>query len=208
MMLALQLAAAAWLLTSWNAGPAAESAEPAAFIVDERRLDYAEDEGTGRRLAAIHAVLERRGATIALRVTAAAIGPQVDAIPGWQGIRGANRITAEELGAIVEKGRMRVETDGAGLREPLLGAASPGRRGRVPERRRSAGGSIDVGATTEVDYTLELIAATPPLGNGLRRTRLVVDGVPRLEVTTFTRGDRGRILDVRALHEPDPPRTP
>ena len=134
-----------------------------------------------------------------LRIVAAAIGPRVDAVPGWQGVAGANRITAEEITSILEKRRLRVETDGALLAATLLGDARAGRRGPIPERRVAASRAIDHQAFTDVEYPLELIATTPPLGDGLRRTRLVVDGKPRLEITTVTHGGRGRIRDVKAL---------
>jgi hypothetical protein len=178
---------------------ASAPARPHPSILDERRFDYPEDEGTGRLLAAIHVVLERRGAETTLRVTASAIGAGLDPLPGWQGVRGANRISAEEFGSIVEHDRMRVETTGPDRGAPHLGSAHTGRRGRLPERRLAADGSIDVRAMTAAEYPVELIAETTLAGDGRRRTQLVVDGKPRLEVVTLVHGAAGWIVEARAL---------
>src|SRR5262245_10315686 len=113
---------------AWRvAGPRASSSLPPApglapaVILDSRRLDFLEDEGTGRRLADLRVDLERGAGGITVRVVASAIGPRVDAIPGWQGVAAANRITAEEIASILEKNRMRVETDGVADLQPLPG---------------------------------------------------------------------------------------
>src|SRR5262249_44117254 len=155
--------------------------EQRAVVLDACSYDYPEDEGTGRILAVITTVLERNDAGITLRVAASAIGPRLDPVPGWQGVRGGNRITAEEIESSVSKPRIRVETDAGGHGTPVLGSVRAGRRGRIAERRRLPDGSIDVTATTAAEYPIELVAETPPLADGRQHTRLVVDGKPRLE---------------------------
>jgi hypothetical protein len=203
-MRALAPAVALAAILAWIAAAPPRAAErpptPRAVTLDERRFDYLEDEPTGRVLAEIRARLERQGGDAVLRVTASAIGARVDPVPGWQGVRGSNRITAEEIASISANGRLCVETDvdGAAARR---GSARTGRRGRIPERRIGADGSIDVTAQTAAEYPLELIAETAPLGAGVHRTRLVLDGRPRLEIVTTTRGADGRILEIRAIDE-------
>jgi hypothetical protein len=184
-------------------GPTAPEAAAPAVLLDSRRIDYFEDEGTGRRLAELRVVLERDPGGVSLRIVASAVGPRIDPIPGWQGVSGANRITAEELASILSRGRLSVEVDGVAPGEPGLGTVHGGRRGRIPERRRQPDGEIDFSALTGEVYPLELVAVTPPLGSGVRRTRLLLDGQPRLEVTTFSGRDSGRIREVRMLSEHD-----
>jgi hypothetical protein len=174
-----------------------------AVLLDSRHVDYLEDEGTGRRLAELRLDLACKAGAVSLRIVATAVGPRVDPVPGWQGVAGANRITAEELGSILRRGRLSVEVDGVAPGEPGLGTVHGGRRGHIPERRRRADGEIDFSALTAEEYPLELVAITPPLGSGARRTRLLLDGKSRLEVTTFTGRDRGRIREVRMLSEHD-----
>jgi hypothetical protein len=172
-----------------------------ALVVDEKRCDYLEDEGTGRCLADIRASLVRRGGALQLRIVAAATGPRVDPVPGWRGVQGANRITAEEIRSIVEQGRMRVVTEGGA--DPAGASIEIGMRGRIPERRRAADGGIDVAGMTDVESPLELVATTPALGEGVRRTRLIVDEQPRLEIVTTIANGRARIREIRSLPRPE-----
>jgi hypothetical protein len=184
-------------------GPTAPEAAVPVVRLDSRRVDYLEDEGTGRRLAELRLELAREAGAVSLRIVATAVGPRVDPIPGWQGVAGANRITAEEFASILRRGRLSVEVDGVAPDEPRFGTVRGGRQGHIPERRRRPDGAIDFDALTGDEYPLELVAITPPLGTGARRTRLLLDGKPRLEVTTFTSLDHGRIREVRMLSEHD-----
>jgi hypothetical protein len=196
---------AGWFLATprRECGDAPPPGTAPAVLLDSRRVDYLEDEGTGRRLAELRLELVREAGAVSLRIVATAAGPRVDPVPGWQGVAGANRITAEELASILRRGRLSVEVAGVAPGEPGSGTVHGGRRGRVPERRRRTDGGIDLDALTCEEYPLELVAITPPLGSGARRTRLLLDGKPRLEVTTFTGRDRGRIREVRMLSEHD-----
>src|SRR5262245_53592917 len=65
--------------------------------LDTRRLLFREDEQPSRVVAEVTATLVRdREGALRLRFLASATGPHVDPAPGWEGVRGVNRITAEE----------------------------------------------------------------------------------------------------------------
>src|SRR5262245_10943039 len=70
--------------------------------LETRRLLFREDEQPSRVVAEVTATLVRDGeGSLWLRFLASATGSQVDPAPGWEGVAGVNRITAEEMGALL-----------------------------------------------------------------------------------------------------------
>src|SRR5207247_500886 len=118
-----------------------------------------------------------------LALAISAVGSQVEAIPGYAGVRGANRYTAEQIEHILT-GRFSfaVTTQAEDGSPPWLGRWHGGRRGPIPERRLRPDGRIDFLAMTRREYPLELLVETDGLVQGLLTTQLWFEGVPRLRV--------------------------
>src|SRR5262245_65672435 len=73
-------------------------AERSEETLDAHRLLFREDEHPSRVVAEVTATLVRdRSGALRLRLLASATGSQVDPAPGWEGVAGVNRITAEEM---------------------------------------------------------------------------------------------------------------
>src|SRR5262249_43312139 len=85
--------------------PAATSAS-ADEVLDRRALVFREDEDPTRRIAHVEARLVRTGNAVALRVVASAVGADVDPAPGWEQLARSNRITAEEMTALLDRGEL------------------------------------------------------------------------------------------------------
>src|SRR5437870_2456658 len=66
----------------------------------DQRFDY-RDSHDGRRLADIRVEIVPSEGAQSLRLVVSAVGPRVDSIPGFPGIHGANRYTAEQIESIV-----------------------------------------------------------------------------------------------------------
>ena len=174
-------------------------------LLDEVSADYLEDELTNRVLGAIHVQLRREAGPeageVRVHVTARADGPNVDPIPGYRGVRGGNHITARELEKLLETGRLKIVTQTAHDNTKHFGTCTPGRRGRIPERRVDENGTLLLNTLSERDYLLEVRARSIPLPAGEHATYLEVNGVPRLCVHTVL-GDgnnSGRIVSVESL---------
>ncbi|KAF0245373.1 MAG: hypothetical protein FD180_1688 [Planctomycetota bacterium] len=179
------------------ADPAEASPRCAPVVLDERRLDFTEDEGSGRVVADVRAFLLLEDGRVRLRISASAVGPRVDPVPGFQGIRGANRIAAEELQSILRKERGMLATRrGTGV-ETERGREA--RRGRIPERRLNPDGTLDLDAESREEFPLEAVFETAPPGDGVYTTELVVDGRPRLRVVYRVKDNSGRISALEAV---------
>lgn len=173
---------------------------PAAVVVDTRRADYYEDEGTGRVLADVRASMLREpdGRTL-LRMDIAAEGPLVQPIPGFAGVHGANRDTAREILEIIEDERWEVVITDERGQERRGGRFVVTREGTLPERRIRPDGTLDVDGRTDLVLPLEARVVTPPLARGRHRVELFVDHEPRLFaiVRVFRHG--ARILELGSL---------
>ncbi len=179
---------------------ATSAQEPAGLpkVAPPNRFDY-HDDHDDRRLADIRLHLVERDGQRSLELVISAVGPQVEPIPGWQGVRGANRHTAEQIENILT-GRFSfvVKTQSADGVAPWFGRWREGRRGKIPERRLVKG-RIDVDAVTPRDYPLELIVETGGVRPGKQTTELWFDGVPRLRVTYLIAGNEARIVGFASL---------
>src|SRR5262245_41961646 len=71
----------------------AQETSPRVQGAPPRRFDFFDDHD-GRRIADIRLrVVERERNQIGLDIIISAVGPNVESIPGWTGVRGANRHT-------------------------------------------------------------------------------------------------------------------
>ncbi|MCB9872389.1 MAG: hypothetical protein H6837_21220 [Planctomycetes bacterium] len=166
-----------------------------------RDTSYLEDEGTGRRLAALHLQLTaERADTARLAITVSALGPEVDPIPSFEGIHGANHITARELTELLAQQRLRVVTLPAGGSTKRFGTITHGPRGHVPARRLRRDGSLDFAAASFEDYILSAVASSPALGPGDHEVYLEAHGVPRLRVDVHIGAGSPPSGVIRAVH--------
>lgn len=170
------------------------------------QFDY-HDDRDGRNLADVELKLERTGANAepSLNIRISAVGPNVDPIPGYRGVRGANRFTAEELELMLSgKHAVRIQTwhqtrDATAIEGSLKG----GRRGHIPERRLQADGRIDVLAVTRATYPLDVTIDSGTLKLGDQHTDIVVDGIPRLRISFDFDGREAHITGFESLGDPD-----
>jgi len=172
---------------------------PAAELLDERFADYLEDEQTNRVLAGIHVRLRRTGSKTRVWVTASAESPNVDPVPGYRGLRGANHITSRELEKTLAAGQLKILTRCSGSNTKHFGTCFPGRWGRIPERHVDPNGRLLLHAWSEREHLLEVHGRGVPLSDGEHETFLEVKGVPRLRIRTRLLGRTGRIVSVDSL---------
>jgi hypothetical protein len=192
------------LLVSALAGGFTLVSAPAEQPTSSPRVEPADrfayhDDHDGRRLADIRVQVIERDGVKSLQLSISAVGPQVETIPGFAGVRGANRYTAEQIENILS-GRfsfaVKTRVDGSA---PWSGQWRAGRRGPIPERRLGPDGRIDFLAVTPRDYPLELIVDTGRVVDGRQTTELWFDGVPRLRLSYQVAGNRARIVAFQSL---------
>jgi hypothetical protein len=179
--------------------PRAQQARPLPRIVFPNRFEY-HDDHDGRRLADIRLKIVEREGRRSLAMVISAVGAQVEPIPGFAGVRGANRHTAEQIENILS-GRFSflVTTEAEDGSAPWLGQWRAGRHGSIPQRRLLPSGRIDVLAVTPREYPLELLIDTKGLVEGRQTTQLWFDGVPRLRVVYQLARNEVRILEFKSL---------
>jgi hypothetical protein len=168
------------------------------------RFNYRDDHD-GRRLADVRLQVVERGGARSLEMTISAQGPLVEPMPGFAGIRGGNRHTAEQLDNIA-MGRIEfaVKTRRDGAAEGQ-GTWRVGRHGPILERRLRPDGHIDYWSPTPRDYPLELIVDTGKLVDGRHTMELWFDGIARLRIRYDVAGDRVRPLAFASLPGADAP---
>lgn len=168
--------------------------------LDTAALEYRDHEGRGAN-AGVRATLERSKEAVVLRLLVSATGPTVEPPPGFEGRRGANVITAEELDMLVT-GRRQLR--GVTVHPEPQGPSECRRRvtryDGLPVRRLLPDGRIDHQALTRRFYPVELALTSRLFGDGVHTSTWTVDGEPRLRATVELRGDRGRIVKLEALH--------
>ena len=168
-------------------GPVAPSSPRAAAPrrLDHRTLAFREDAEPQRVVAEVEARVEARDDGVHAVVVASATGPRVHGAPGPLSVHGGNRITAEELTALLAR-------DGVGLRVREGGGRAPGprgpvavvTRGQVRERRIDPDGRVRhvevgpaegaVGVTWTSDAVPEGTTTFEVVADGRVRVRCVV----------------------------------
>jgi hypothetical protein len=167
------------------------------------------DDHDGRRLASIEIKLHSRGDRPVLQLVISAVGPLVEPMPGFAGLRGANRQTAEQIEAIM-KGKMSfvvltIPADGGA---PQVGTWQAGVRARIRERQFLPNGRIDFFTLTEHEYPIELLVETGAMADGAYTTELWFDDEPRLRVSFQISGHQLALASIASLGRPDPARAP
>jgi hypothetical protein len=196
------LLSVAALAFSAGAGPRPASLPPSAAptILDEREADFLEDEPGSRVVAAIRARLVRGAAGgVVLRVEASPAGPRVSPPVSAHGVAGTNRISADEIRALLETGRLTLRASGpAGER---LGRLERGEDAAVLVRRFRADG----GVLHEAVPAFALAGEVALAGAGQHDVELCVDGVVRLAARCRVGRTDARILSLegRSGHAPE-----
>ena len=157
------------------------------------RFDY-HDDRDGRNLADVRLTVKNQSELPTLEILISAVGPNVDPIPGYRGVKGANRYTAEEL-ALMLSGQhdVLVTTSRSALSGLTRGGIQEGRRGRIPQRRLLSSGRIDFAAQTPIEYPLEVKLNTGPISKGTQQTEVLIDGIPRMRISFHFGGRRAQI---------------
>lgn len=166
----------------------------------ERRFDYRDDHDR-RRIADVRVKVVDLGGRRALELTISAVGPSVEPMPGFAGIRGGNRQTAEQIDNILSGRFAFAVTTRAEGAAPVAGTWHGGRRGVILERRLRPDGVIDYFSPTPREYPLELIVNAGPLANGRQSTELSFNGSPRLRVVSEVDGLNAKVVEFASLGE-------
>lgn len=139
------------------------------------------DADDARTTASVSAsvVYAPQGRQVVIRL--AAVGPPVEPAPGFEGMLGWNRLSAEALERLADEGAfMRVDRGNGS--ELVRCESSHARTSRMPCRRLRSDGTIDFLARTAKSHLVELSVVSPPLPASVRSVELIVQGEPRLRV--------------------------
>jgi len=180
------------------AAVASSSGPPGDRVLDAVVADYHEDAPGGRPIAALAARLLGRGGVRWLELVVAARGPRVVPLPGLEGVHGANLKTAQELHRLLRDGRLRPLVRDAARREAGSGTVVAVETERLPARRLRADGDVDLAASTQAAWPVEVVIASDPLPEAACTFELLVDGVSRLRVGI----DGSTIASIESLGEP------
>ncbi len=178
---------------------AAESAPGNVPVITlaEARFDSHEEHGTGRVVAEVHVQLTARATGAQLSLQTSAIGTFVEALPGFEHMRGTNFQTALELENLLAEDALTIEaialdSDVASVAGELL----PVRRGALPQRLIRPDGSIDYDARS-AEMPLEVAFAASDLPDGEWRVELRVHDRVRLAIEFAIQDGSGEIRGLR-----------
>ncbi|MEO6596576.1 MAG: hypothetical protein ABIP94_17630 [Planctomycetota bacterium] len=169
-----------WIAALLSMLPASSSLMEVPVVRDAVTVPYYEDAFVPRPVAQIAVELVASGEGAFLRVVVAALGPDVDPLPGIAGAPGANLRTAEELERLLREQTLQLVA--------RVGADQvPGRLveiewARVPQRRIGEDGLVDFAAMTESPWPVRAVFESEVLPAGETWCYLQADGVPRLAV--------------------------
>jgi hypothetical protein len=150
-----------------------------AIVLGDRRDAFVERED-GRRVAEIDAALVHDGRATRLVLRVSALGTGVDALPGWEGVPGANLRTAEEMTRLLEEGSLSARLVGEETGIRVRAAVRVARRGAVPMRRLDAAGRLRLDERTRERLVTSIEVASDPLPPERMRVEVLVAGVARL----------------------------
>jgi hypothetical protein len=193
-----------WTSLLAGALAAACSSDDGARELDRRVTSYVEDEPGARALAEIDARLSVERGAARLEVVLDAVGPEVEPVPGFAGVRGSNRITARELTRLVREQRVALRTFEVERGDAFDGDVRVARVGPVPERRVGPDGTLELGALTREEFVTALETRSGPLAPGRYRAEVLVGDVPRLAVAFWFDGRAGGIERIDSHPVPVP----
>jgi hypothetical protein len=162
---------------------------------------YREDAPGARPVAALGARLRARGTVRWLELDVAARGPNVVPVPGLEGVHGVNIKTAHELHRALRDGRLRTMVRARGGSVVGSGEVVAVRSERLPQRRLSGDGDVDLHARTDAQWPVVVTLRSDPLPAVAASFEVFLDGVSRLRVTVADE----RILAIESLGEPPMP---
>jgi hypothetical protein len=205
----LVLAAAGVAFAAAPRSPLASGeSEASETLLDERAIAFCEDAEAARAVGEVRARLVRDAAGVRLHVVAAAVGPRVDAAPGPEGVRGGNRISAEELDALLARKALALRVRGPGDGPPAAGRVRGSRRGPLILRALSPDGRVTHVAAGGADLALEATLETPPLPDGISRVEVTVDGDVRVRAVVRVGPRGGRVLSLDQVPHSQPEARP
>jgi len=185
----------AWGAILGDAGtPRGEPGRP--VVLDATFVPFLEDDPIERPriLADIGIQLERRKENeAALVLEISAVGPRVEPERGWEGVRGANRKTAQELRALLASDELVLWTMDLGSGETSSCLPFSVRRGRIPLRRAFPDGRIGWNDRTGPEAPLEVRFEVAGLAPGTYRSEVVARGRARFRVGLAWDGREGEI---------------
>lgn len=167
-------------------------------VLDRRAALYAEDEPSGRPVAAVDAALVEWRGEPRLLVAVSALGIGVVPALGADGVPAANLVTARELDRALREHRLRwILDDRAGPRREVRAHASSWQH--VPLRRFDVTSARFVADRSWELLPVELLVWTLPLGSGRHELVAELDGRPRLCITVQIAGDAARVVAVESI---------
>ena len=148
-------------------------------VLDARHAWFLEDEDS-RRVAALRAEIREGADGVRLRLDIRAEAPGVEPPPGWEGVAGANRISARELGRLLAEGgveaRLTRLQDGARTAVTLAAGAPRS----LPVRTLGPDGRVDFEARTAEPLVPSATIDSEPLSPGRYQLTLSTEGEVRL----------------------------
>jgi hypothetical protein len=185
-------------------GPAAESGHAGANApdaspreLDRRTIAIREDDEPARLVAEVMARACTDGDAVSFELRASAVGPRVAGAPGPEGLSGGNRITAEELDALIVRSGLVARLDG----RPSVVLAKPGRSGHVVERELSADGRVVHVDGRGRECVLDASFAFDRLADGTHDVEVVADGRVRVRARLVVEGTTARIVRLAQVTE-------
>lgn len=162
------------------------------------------DTSDGRTTAAIRFEISGDEESHRLAGIIGAMGPDIEPAPGFEGVRGANRITADEMRQVLRAGASlrTVEGKGRGEARAAAGMLRAARYGTIPVRRLLPDGILDLHAQSRSEYLLEIALETARLEDGDYTTELHVGGAPRLRVAHARHGERAIVYRFESIGNP------
>ncbi len=170
--------------------------------LDEKTALYFEDAAIPRPVAHVRASVLVTSERPHLVLDISALGDGVDALPGLEGVPGANLRTAEELDRLLREQSLQLVMRCAGISVP--GSLVDVRRERLPARRLLADGRLELQTTTAAVLPVCVTFASSALPAGTSWHYLQANGVPRLAVQVDTTAGTARIVAIDSLREPAP----
>ena len=157
-----------------------QAAPPVNRVLD-RRIDHYQEGEDGRRVARLEGTLEQAGDGVRYVLTASAFGNAIEPPPGYEGVPGANEITARELDRLLASGVVTART-----REIVSGIVRPapieaGARESIPVRRVGRDGRLELDGRTYERYASGLRIESEILRPGHYELEVCVAGEVRLQ---------------------------
>lgn len=174
-----------------------------ARVLEAQTAPYYEDAAVPRRVATVLVELVEDVGALRLRVTVSALGDEVDALPGLEGVHGSNLRTAEELDRLLRSDTLRLLSRSAGAM--VAGSLVSVQRERLPARRVGPGGRLELETETEAQWPVQVVFFGPPLPDGKSWTYLEADGVPRLAIAVESNDWHCRIAHIESRGESSRP---